>query len=134
MILSEVGVVVMGKGFSGYYNSSTNGNKTDAILLSNKSNGFTSRKDKRHGSKDRQQQGNRERNVGHPNGEEHSRNAKGNRGPKVKRSDVVKNVGKGLVVTGGTAAVGYVAYRGLRMLPSLVPALWWTIPANIAIP
>lgn len=31
-------------------------------------------------------------------------------------------------------AVGYAAYRGLRILPSLAPPLWWTIPANIVTP
>jgi Toxin with a conserved tryptophan and TIP tripeptide motif len=34
---------------------------------------------------------------------------------------------------GGTLAV-YLAYRAIRMLPSLAPPLWWTIPANVAIP
>ena len=28
----------------------------------------------------------------------------------------------------------YLIYRGVRMLPSLLPPLWWTIPANVAIP
>ena len=32
------------------------------------------------------------------------------------------------------AAGGYVLYRGIRMLPSLIPSLWWTIPENIIIP
>ncbi len=123
----------MGKGFSGYYNFNTRGNRIDAILLSSKSKGFTPRKDKRHGSDERQPQGNRERNVGHPNGEEHSRTAKGNRGPKVNKN-IINEIGKGLAVVGGSAAVGYAIYRGLRMLPSLAPPLWWTIPANIAIP
>ncbi len=36
------------------------------------------RKDSRKGSEDRQPSGSRERNVGHPNGEEHSRVLKGN--------------------------------------------------------
>ncbi|MBS0126060.1 hypothetical protein KB874_18395 [Aestuariicoccus sp. KMU-90] len=37
---------------------------------------------------------------------------------------------------GGAAAVGagYLLYRGIRMLPSLFPPLWGTIPANLAIP
>ena len=124
----------MGKGTSGFYNPTTKGNRLDAILLSSKSKGFTSRKDKRHGSDKRQQQGSRERNVGHPNGEEHSRTAKGNRGPRTKRSTVTQNVGKGLALVGGSAAAGYLIYRGVRMLPSLVPALWWTIPANLTTP
>jgi type VI secretion system secreted protein VgrG len=29
---------------------------------------------------------------------------------------------------------GYVAYRCLRMLPSLLPPLWPTIPANLTLP
>jgi RHS repeat-associated protein len=35
------------------------------------------------------------------------------------------------VVIGGTA---YIVYRCLRMVPSLFPPLWPTIPANVAIP
>ncbi|NGN96271.1 DUF4157 domain-containing protein [Grimontia sp. S25] len=40
------------------------------------------------------------------------------------------------VVVGGAAAVGigYLIYRGVRMIPSLAPPLWPTIPANLAIP
>lgn len=33
-----------------------------------------------------------------------------------------------------TAGTGYIAYRCIRMLPSLAPPLWWTIPANAAMP
>ncbi|MCY4747421.1 Ig-like domain repeat protein [Pelomonas sp. UHG3] len=33
-----------------------------------------------------------------------------------------------------TVAGGYVVYRCVRMLPSLLPPLWWTIPANAAVP
>ncbi|HEY9286023.1 MAG TPA: hypothetical protein VIP46_21410, partial [Pyrinomonadaceae bacterium] len=43
----------------------------------------------------------------------------------------------GVKVGVGVAAgvgVGYLIYRGVRMLPSLAPPLWWTIPANLAIP
>lgn len=32
----------------------------------------------------------------------------------------------------GVAA--YLVYRGLRVLPSLLPPLWWSLPANLAIP
>ena len=35
------------------------------------------------------------------------------------------------VVVGGTA---YIVYRCIRMIPSLAPPLWPTIPANAAIP
>ena len=37
------------------------------------------------------------------------------------------------IVVGGVAA-GYLIYRGVRMLPSLAPPLWWTIPFNAALP
>ena len=36
-------------------------------------------------------------------------------------------------VVAGVGA-GYIAYRCLRMLPSLAPPLWWTIPANAVTP
>lgn len=34
----------------------------------------------------------------------------------------------------GIVAGGYIVYRVVRMLPSLIPVLWPTIPANLAIP
>lgn len=39
-------------------------------------------------------------------------------------------------VAGGAAAlgIGYLVYRGVRMIPSLFPPLWPSIPANLAIP
>jgi RHS repeat-associated protein len=42
-------------------------------------------------------------------------------------------------VTNATAAAavlatGYIVYRCVRMVPSFAPPLWWTIPANAAIP
>jgi len=43
----------------------------------------------------------------------------------------------GVKVAAGAAAgigAGYLIYRGVRMLPSLFPPLWPTIPANLAIP
>jgi hypothetical protein len=40
--------------------------------------------------------------------------------------------------TGVTVAVTaggiYLLYRCARMIPSLAPPLWWTIPANAAVP
>jgi len=30
--------------------------------------------------------------------------------------------------------IGYVIYRCVRMLPSLWPPFWWTIPENAAVP
>ena len=85
------------------------------------------RKDKRHGADKRKPSGSRERNVGHVNGEEHSRVPKGSNG-RTKRT--VKNVAK----AGAAIGAGYVIYRGIRMLPSLLPPFWWTIPGNVAIP
>ena len=95
--------------------------------------GFVPRKDKRKGSDDRQPSGSRERNVGHPEGEEHSRVAKGSKG-QTKRSDTLDDVGTGILIGGAAISLGYLIYRGVRILPSLLPPLWWTIPANIAIP
>jgi RHS repeat-associated protein len=42
----------------------------------------------------------------------------------------------GRQAAGGVAAVGtgYLIYRGARMLPSLLPPLWWTIPENVVVP
>ena len=85
------------------------------------------RKDKRHGADKRKPSGSREQNVGHVNGEEHSRVPKGSNG-RAKRT--VKNVAKAGVVIGA----GYVIYRGVRLLPSLLPPFWWTIPGNVIIP
>ena len=34
----------------------------------------------------------------------------------------------------GAGVGAYVLYRAVRMLPSLLPPLWWTIPANAAVP
>lgn len=41
-----------------------------------------------------------------------------------------QKIGVGL----GVAGTGYLIYRGVRMIPSLFPALWWTAPANLAAP
>ncbi len=53
-------------------------------------------------------------------------------GDKCKRGPAYnfRNLGKGI----GIGVGGYVLYRGIRMIPSLFPALWWTIPANAATP
>jgi|GEM_PF-1784639 len=45
-----------------------------------------------------------------------------------------EDVGKGVVVVGAGIGIGYLIYRGVRMVPSLFPPLWPTIPANLAIP
>ena len=39
-----------------------------------------------------------------------------------------------VAAVGVGALIGYGIYRGVRMLPSLWPPLWWTIPANAAAP
>ena len=44
------------------------------------------------------------------------------------------SAGTVLAAAAATAGAGYIAYRCLRMLPSLAPPLWWTIPANVATP
>jgi len=45
------------------------------------------------------------------------------------------SVTPGQAAAGAGAVVGgYLLYRAIRMLPSLIPALWWTIPANAAAP
>jgi len=53
-----------------------------------------------------------------------------NTSPTVTTRQVVTGVGATL----GAVGLGYIIYRGIRMLPSLAPPLWWTIPANAAIP
>ena len=65
------------------------------------------RKDPRKGADTRRKTGARERNVAHPNGEEHSRVAKGN-GRNIKRvsvTDVVANIGVLVVASIGIAVV-----------------------------
>jgi hypothetical protein len=37
-------------------------------------------------------------------------------------------------LAGGGVALGYVVYRVIRFIPSLIPPLWPTLPANAAIP
>ncbi len=59
-------------------------------------------------------------------------------GPIIYQSDTSGidggDVLKGAAVTGGVAFGGYLIYRGVRMIPSLFPPFWGTIPANLAIP
>jgi hypothetical protein len=53
--------------------------------------------------------------------------------PAPKEEGGMSNTQKAVV--GGLAiGTGYVIYRGLRMLPSLLPPLWWTLPANALAP
>jgi len=51
--------------------------------------------------------------------------------PDSSQSSRMLEIGGGVVVTAATA---YVVYRVVRMLPSLAPPLWPSIPANLAIP
>ena len=44
------------------------------------------------------------------------------------------DTGCAAVGAAATVGAGYVAYRCLRMLPSLFPPLWPTIPANVVVP
>jgi len=44
------------------------------------------------------------------------------------------NVATAAGATVVTIGVGYLIYRGIRLLPSLFPPLWPTLPANLAIP
>lgn len=44
------------------------------------------------------------------------------------------DVCEGVLVAGGTVAVGYVIYRVVRLLPSCTPWTWWTLPANLVTP
>jgi RHS repeat-associated protein len=53
---------------------------------------------------------------------------------KYHRQETIEKTATGVAVVGGTAAGCYLIYRGARMLPSLVPVLWWTIPANAVAP
>ncbi len=43
-------------------------------------------------------------------------------------------VAKGAAAAGAGLTAGYLLYRAVRMIPSLFPPLWETIPANLAIP
>ncbi|MCM1441190.1 MAG: RHS repeat-associated core domain-containing protein, partial [Roseburia sp.] len=48
----------------------------------------------------------------------------------IQSDDVVE----GVLVAGGAAVAGYVAYRIIRLLPSLLPPLWPTLAPNLLIP
>lgn len=49
-------------------------------------------------------------------------------------SDTAREVVKTTVVVGGGLGLAYLTYRVIRMLPSLLPPLWSTIPVNFAVP
>ncbi|MBQ4544943.1 MAG: hypothetical protein II996_05175, partial [Oscillospiraceae bacterium] len=110
--------------------------KSNNILYSKKEKpNFTRNPNKRKGSENRQPLGIRERNVGHPESEEHSRVAKGTGGRargNIRRSDIDElEAAIALMLATGS---GYLVYRGVRLLPSVIPALWWTLPGNILTP
>lgn len=46
----------------------------------------------------------------------------------------IPDYSKNLLVGGTAIGTGYAVYRVVRMLPSLLPPLWWTIPENALIP
>lgn len=49
-------------------------------------------------------------------------------------NDHKKELGKAVAVGGVTIGAGYLIYRGVRMLPSLTPWTFWTIPYNLVTP
>jgi hypothetical protein len=51
-----------------------------------------------------------------------------------KRSNYTTLDPEPLVIGGSAAVVLYGTYRLVRFLPSLLPPLWWTAPANAALP
>ena len=54
--------------------------------------------------------------------------------PSKKKKDnnnqTVENVEKAVITIGGS----YLIYRAIRMIPSLFPPGWWSIPANLVTP
>ena len=84
----QTGAMISGPGYmcvndGGHAGPSEIGEDDDTSVIAGRQK-KVKRKDDRHGNDQRSQTGARERNVGHPNGEEYSRRAKGNRG--VRRS------------------------------------------------
>jgi len=85
---------------------------------------FTQRKDKKKGSENRGKSGARERNVAHPNGEEHSRVPKGNKG--------IRRIEASLTLASISAAIIFMVANDVtvvgiaddEMLPEYVE-LWW---------
>jgi len=45
-----------------------------------------------------------------------------------------KDAAKAVAGAGATVGLVYITYRMIRMLPSLLPPLWETIPVNLAVP
>lgn len=111
-------------GYSKYYwelNSSK--------IIEHQKPNFTPRKDKRKGSENRQKTGDRERNVAHPNGEEHSRVPKGNNGiNRITSIGVLVITTVGIIILTGDDAFGIVADDAL-----IVPlaSIWWDSACKI---
>ena len=105
----------------------------DNVLMSvsTKRSTFIPRKDKRKGSDKRQPSGERERNVGHPNGEEHSRVPKGNRG--VRKTEALV----GIIATTAVIAVivlDDITVVGVANDVMLAPTtvIWWDYATVLA--
>lgn len=104
-------------------------NKNDTNYYANVKNAkekpnFIPTPNKRKGSGDRQPTGDRERNVGHPNGEEHSRVPKGNRG--VRRIEATVGIVAAsivLVVLIVDDATGVGTVDDMALAP--VSVIWW---------
>jgi len=121
-----------------YLYSNDNLGKTQSFL---ENNGFPSIEERQYNKEsygaadeNRQPTGKREKNVGHPDGEDHSRVPKGTGGQGVRRAETQENIGNALIGRAAAMGAGYLMYKGLRLLPSLLPPLWWTIPGNLLIP
>lgn len=54
--------------------------------------------------------------------------------PETQKEQEMQEFAIGVAKGVGVVTLGYVTYRVIRMIPSLFPPLWWTIPANAACP
>ncbi len=52
------------------------------------------------------------------------------RGPAIDPKDLPESI----VIVGTNITSSYILYRVMRLLPSLIPEFWWTIPSNLATP
>ena len=102
------------------------GSSTDSVqIAAGRGKEFTPRKDPRKGSENRQKSGDRERNVAHPDGEEHSRVAKGSNG-------FVKKAVAGVSIAALSIAVVYLVANDVTgvgaaddaMIPVFSKAIW----------
>ena len=95
-------------------------NTTEEIDMAVKRNeNFKPRKDSKKGSKDRQPTGARERNVGHKNGEEHSRTPKGN-GVKIHKAVATGVAVAGTIITVASAIGEVAVFVGRTMAFGLI--------------